>query len=70
MGVMKAEEICWNVFQEDWNMRNPKETVDNWIVIAGTQKLKKKLFNKRFYSNVWNPKVNADYYNNRRCSKV
>ena len=40
MGKMKAEEICRNVFQEDWNMRNPKETVDNQIVIEGTQKLK------------------------------
>ena len=40
MGVMKAEEICWNVFQEDWNMWNPKETVDDYIVIVGTQKLK------------------------------
>ena len=37
---MKTEEFCWKDFQEDWNVRNQKETVDDYIVIVGTQKLK------------------------------
>ena len=37
---MKTDEFCWKLFQEDWNVKNQKETVDDYIVIVGTQKLK------------------------------